>query len=208
MGGPRRQENELGKRIACIPLRFPRPALHSPYSKAEVVVVLRLRPSGRRTKIPTNLGILPLRMGRKWPAIVRPESTTAREEQRTRTSVYRGLRRQAMVDAPQVRCHGLRNPAVASNEKTKVEIGSKTQNGFITQINQMDEGEGERGLIYLSFHEIRSLQYVVKTHGRAVSLPGHEVLRQQESPSLDLFPTDSTGTRQFDLLVSNSIHYS
>jgi hypothetical protein len=49
----------------------------------------------------------------------------------------------------------------------------------------MDEGAGEHGLIYLSSHEIRSLQYVVKADGCAVSLPGHEVLRQQESPSLD-----------------------
>jgi hypothetical protein len=49
----------------------------------------------------------------------------------------------------------------------------------------MDEGEDEHGLIYLSSHEIRSLQYVVKADGGAVSLPGHEVLRQQESPSLD-----------------------
>jgi hypothetical protein len=48
----------------------------------------------------------------------------------------------------------------------------------------MDEGESEDGLIYLSSHEIRSLQYVVKADGGAVSLPGHEVLRQQESPSL------------------------
>jgi hypothetical protein len=49
----------------------------------------------------------------------------------------------------------------------------------------MDEGESGHRLIYLSSHEIRSLQYVVKADGGAVSLPGHEVLRQQESPSLD-----------------------
>jgi hypothetical protein len=55
----------------------------------------------------------------------------------------------------------------------------------------MDEGESGHGLIYLSSHEIRSLQYVVKADGGAVSLPGHEVLRQQESPSLDV-PNDST----------------
>jgi hypothetical protein len=47
-----------------------------------------------------------------------------------------------------------------------VEIGSPPQ------INQMDEGEGKHGLIYLSSHEIRSLQYVVKADGCAVSLPG------------------------------------
>jgi hypothetical protein len=57
--------------------------------------------------------------------------------------------------------------------------------GSPPQINLMDEGESEHGLIYLSSHEIRSLQYVVKADGGAVSLPGHEVLRQQESPSLD-----------------------
>jgi hypothetical protein len=49
----------------------------------------------------------------------------------------------------------------------------------------MDEGEGEHGLIYFSSHEIRSLQYVVKADGCAGPLPGHEVLRQQESPSLN-----------------------
>jgi hypothetical protein len=57
--------------------------------------------------------------------------------------------------------------------------------GSPLQINLMDEGESEHGLIYLSSHEIRSLQYVVKADGGAVSLPGHAVLRQQESPSLD-----------------------
>ena len=49
----------------------------------------------------------------------------------------------------------------------------------------MDEGESGHQLIYLTPREIRSLQYVVKADGCAVSLPGHEVLRQQESPSLD-----------------------
>jgi hypothetical protein len=56
--------------------------------------------------------------------------------------------------------------------------------GSPPQINLRDEGESTHGLIYISSHEIRSLQYVVKADGGAVSLPGHEVLRQQESPSL------------------------
>jgi hypothetical protein len=40
-------------------LRYPRLDLHSPYSEAEAVVALRLRPSGRRTNIPPNLAFPP-----------------------------------------------------------------------------------------------------------------------------------------------------
>jgi hypothetical protein len=70
----------------------------------------------------------------------------------------------------------------------------------------MDEGEEDHGLIYLSSHEIRSLQYVVNAYGRAVSLPNHEVLRRQESPSLGLL-TESR--RAFDhLLVTHSLNES
>jgi hypothetical protein len=72
----------------------------------------------------------------------------------------------------------------------------------------MDEGESGHRLIYLSSHEIRSLQYVVQADGGAVSLPGHEVLRQQESPSLDRSERFRAGTPQSNLRVSYSIKYS
>jgi hypothetical protein len=70
----------------------------------------------------------------------------------------------------------------------------------------MDEGESEDGLIYLSSHEIRSLQYVVKADGGAVSLPGHEVLRPAREPKLNS-SQEIHGTRLSDLLVSDSINY-
>jgi len=69
----------------------------------------------------------------------------------------------------------------------------------------MDEGESGHGLIYLFSHEIHSLQYVVKADGYAVSLPGHEVLRQQESPSLGR-PTRFRGTRVLPRKVFTSLH--
>lgn len=63
--------------------------------------------------------------------------------------------------------------------------GPSIRTGSSPQINLMDEGESGHRLIYLSSHEIRCPQYVVQADGGPVSLPGHEVLRQQERPSLD-----------------------
>jgi hypothetical protein len=71
----------------------------------------------------------------------------------------------------------------------------------------MDEGESGHELIYLCSHEIRYLQYVVKADGGAVSLPGHEVLRQQESPSLDRSERFH-GNTPVQPAVSDSIKYS
>ena len=61
-----------------------------------------------------------------------------------------------------------------------------SRTGSSPQINRMDEGERPSGLIYLCWHEIRSLQYVVEIDGCAIPLPSHEVLRQQDRQSLAL----------------------
>lgn len=97
---------------------------------------------------------------------------------------------------------------IGTSDVTATHRSSVPEEAHHLKINLMDEGERRSGLIYLCWHEIGIRQYVGEIDGCAIPLPSHEVLRQQDRPSLDHPQHVSTGTGLSILQVSDLIYYS